>query len=481
MKKKRNFYLTCLFFMLPVFSQSIIEAMIYSINLFYSFPKFGEEALAAFNVANIIWNFFFFLALSVSIAGNISFSKYFKEKKWKKCQENFAIQIITFFIIITVVVITIKVLSEKIITFLLEMNKENITHKELFRKYTESYLSKAIYFFIFACFSLIFYNVCFISRKIKTSLKISIFTFFVSLISAFFFFLSQGKKQLDIDSFENLCWIIFISRYFEFIIVTSYLIFKKPFFFSIQKKVWKNAFFKIKRFFWFLFPILINELQFAVFLIAQPLLLFVGGGEKVLNAFDFNLGLMYFFYSVFPACSILIYKFIPSWRTTNEKEIIIKNNKKEKKIILLVFLIGILFFLIGFISSEFIAFFLEKLTTKLDSETLELTKTYIKWQSFALPFQILTVTIYAILRVKKFIKTVLILDGLYLWVIITGGIWFFFNKEKLLDEKTVIIYISLAEILSTMIAYSAYYLLVIRKQNSWKKVSYNEQEKLMSR
>jgi Na+-driven multidrug efflux pump len=81
---------------------------------------------------------------------------------------------------------------------------------------------------------------------------------------------------------------------------------------------------------------------------------------------------------------------------------------------LLVFLIGILFFLIGFISSEFIAFFLEKLTTKLDSETLELTKTYIKWQSFALPFQILTVTIYAILRVKKFIKTVLILDGLYL-------------------------------------------------------------------
>jgi hypothetical protein len=66
-------------------------------------------------------------------------------------------------------------------------------------------------------------------------------------------------------------------------------------------------------------------------------------------------------------------------------------------------------------------------------------------------------------------------------VIITGGIWFFFNKEKLLDEKTVIIYISLAEILSTMIAYSAYYLLVIRKQNSWKKVSYNEQEKLMSR
>lgn len=450
-KNKKKFFYICFIFITPIILQNVIEALIYSIHIFYSMPKFGEEALSAYNIINIPYTIIYLITIGISISGNIFFTKFYHQKKFKKCQENFIFQICVLLFFIIIMNLIFFVFPTKIIEFFKNLSKEKLDDPIKFNDYAQIYLKKAGFIFSFTVASIIFYNVCFIIKKTKISLTISTFILITTIIIIYLFFTIKSQEEFD---FETFCNILLISRGVELSLIIIYLLWNKPFFSPFQKA--KIKFTDFKNFFSIFWIILLNEIQFALFLITQPILLFNKGGYIVLNAFNINAAVMYFFYSLFPACSTIVYKFIG-------KEIGKKNYKsaknKAKQIIFIFLFLGIIFTVLAFISSFIMETLTKNITQKDNSlkETVNLAKWYIKWQSIAVSFQVLTVTIYSIVRLVGYRKTVFFLDTIYTWIIVILGIFLFYNKMNWLNSDSVIIYISLAEIIATTFALAIYF------------------------
>jgi Na+-driven multidrug efflux pump len=134
------------------------------------------------------------------------------------------------------------------------------------------------------------------------------------------------------------------------------------------------------------------------------------GGENVFSATVINFTVMGIFYASFPACLVLVPVFISKYLGINQFE---KAKENAKLLISFVSFIGLFITVLGLISSFFVNNII-KFTDKFDygdnKLLIELTTYYIRFQSIAIAFQLLTQVIYAIVNSGNLVKLVLFLD-----------------------------------------------------------------------
>lgn len=451
-----HFYSKLFILITPVFLQSVMESLVNLVDNFMVGILSDQQALNGVGTTVSIYNTVFFLSLSWSMAGGIYLSQYIGKKDKKMSQSIFSWQLLLSLLTATLCMIVSLLFAENLlkIFFHNKLDAELGEEKKILKD-GGIFLRWISLSFPLLTYSMISFNAIYITGDTKIP-------FFISLITLFTNILIDPILMIVLKlGFVGAAIGTLISRIIECILITSYFIKKKPIFFSSLIKKVRLKLKDAKKIIIPFIPILIGEIGFSWAVNAQIFIMYRYGGYNVLTAVTINFTIMGIFYSIFTACSASVPYFISRYLGRNQREIA-RNN--ATKLIRAFGISGIAIIITGFLSADLIPF----LFNKINPKSIELSQWFIRFQSFAVFWQILTFLFYSILRAGKRILIVTIADTLTMWVLVVGGSWLLFfllteshflglnpiNGED--AAKYVIIYISLIETITTFIAYLLY-------------------------
>jgi Na+-driven multidrug efflux pump len=196
--------------MLPILSQYFIEALITFVDNFFALKTEDRKiSLNAIGQVNNIFLLFYFFSLAISASAGIYFNQFLSQKNYQKNKEIVRLQLILAMPFVIFAAFILYFQSEKILSFLFESDFSSKNEK-LIKKAT-SFLKIIVFSYPFAVYSIIFYNVMYMSGYNKLPFFIALFSFFLKLTILLFLF------KLSVLSIEKIAIITLITRIFEFI------------------------------------------------------------------------------------------------------------------------------------------------------------------------------------------------------------------------------------------------------------------------
>ena len=436
--QERQFFFSLIKISIPVVLESLLDNAVHLVDGLMIAILISKRGLTILGTSQPFYNLVFFTYLAWSIFGTIVMARLIGKRDYERVQRFFIFQIFGAMMIGIIAWLGCLFFSKEIISFLYHSNYvSGQTRGEILQE-GKKFLQIISFTFPFTGLTIISITSLYLSNIFIIPILISSLSLIGNVAGNYFFIKILGFGV------EGSAYSTVIIRLIEWILILTFLIWKKPRFFNLNKlsiKFDKGFYQATKK----MFPlILFNEIQLAISISAQFIIFFYFGGEIPYAAHVLNISIISIFYSIFSVCSITVPYFVG--KSLGKKREILAKIQADR--ILKYFLIlSILTGIFCLLSAQLVP-----RIKNINRQTAELSRYFISWQSLSISWQLISTLFYSLFRTGGKIKFIIPLNAALTWILtVICPIIVFMVLENILffspisASKIVISFISLAE------------------------------------